>query len=285
MSSLRARAGRWLLERRGAVAILLYHRVAELESDPQQLAVTPARFEEQLRVLRATCTPVALADVPRLLRARKLPKRPVAVTFDDGYRDNLHEAKPLLERHGVPATVFVASGYVGRGTEFWWDELERLGREDLHAQVKRASLEQRERLLVEIRSGDPRAGYLSVGHEELKRLDGGAVTVGSHTRFHLSLAAQPPDVQRDEIEGGARDLSEWLGRSVDLFAYPFGSPGVDVSDATRRIAREAGVKAAAVNDPRVCSVATSRYALPRFLVRDWDGARFEQWLESEVFAW
>jgi peptidoglycan/xylan/chitin deacetylase (PgdA/CDA1 family) len=285
MSAIRARAGRWLLERRGAVAILLYHRVAELESDPQQLAVTPARFEEHLRVLRAACTPVALADVPRLLRARKLPKRPVAVTFDDGYRDNLHEAKPLLERHGVPATVFVASGYVGRGTEFWWDELERLGREDLHAQVKRASLEQRERLLVEIRTGDPRAGYLSVDRDELKRLDGGAVTVGSHTRFHLSLAAQPPDVQRDEIEGGARDLSEWLGRSVDLFAYPFGSPGVDVSDATRRIAREAGVKAAAVNDPRVCSIATSRYALPRFLVRDWDGARFEQWLESEVFAW
>lgn len=287
MSSLRARAGRWLLERRGAVAILLYHRVAHLESDPQQLAVTPARFEEHLRVLRDTCTPVELADVPRLLRAARLPRRPVAVSFDDGYRDNLLAAKPLLERHGVPATVFVASGYVGSGREFWWDELDRLGRADLHAHVKPASLEERERLLGEAGAGAvaPPSANLSVDRDELRRLDGGTVTVGSHTRNHLMLAAQPADVQRDEIEGGARDLGEWLGRGVDLFAYPFGTPGVDVSDETRRIAREAGVRAAAVNDPRVCSIATSRYALPRFLVRDWDGAHFEEWLHSEVFAW
>jgi peptidoglycan/xylan/chitin deacetylase (PgdA/CDA1 family) len=285
MSSLRARAGRWLLDKRGAIAILLYHRVAELESDPQRLAVTPAHFEEHLRVLRGTCTPIELADVPRLLRAARLPKRPVAITFDDGYRDNLHEAKPLLERDGVPATVFVASGYVGREREFWWDELDRLGRADLHARLKPAPLEERERLLAEVRMGEPRGDDLSVDQDELRQLDGGAVTVGSHTRYHLSLAAHPPDVQRAEIEGGARDLSEWLDREVDLFAYPFGSPGVDVSDETRRIAQKAGVKAAAVNDPRVCSIAASRYALPRFLVRDWDGARFEQRLETEVFAW
>jgi peptidoglycan/xylan/chitin deacetylase (PgdA/CDA1 family) len=116
-------------------------------------------------------------------------------------------------------------------------------------------------------------------------LDGGAVTVGSHTRNHLSLAMQPPDVQREEIEAGARDLSDWLGRPVDLFAYPFGTPGIDVSPGTRRIARGTGQRAAAVNDPRVCSVASSRHALPRFLVRDWDGARFEEWLATEVFAW
>ena len=285
MSSVRARAGRWLLERRGAIAILLYHRVADLESDPQQLAVTPAQFDEHLRVLRGTCTPVALADVPGLLRARKLPKRPVAVTFDDGYRDNLLAAKPVLERHGVPATVFVASGYVGTGREFWWDELERLGREDLHATLKPASVEERERLLDEIRAGTPAPENLSVDRDELARLDGGAVTVGSHTRNHLSLAVHPAEVQREEISGGASDLSEWLGRPVDLFAYPFGSPGADVSDETRRIAEQAGVKVAAVNDPRVCAVTTSRYALPRFLVRDWDGARFEEWLQTEVFAW
>lgn len=285
MSSLRARAGRWLLERRGAVAILLYHRVAELESDPLELAVTPRHFDEQLAVLRDTCTPVALADVPRLLRARKLPKRPVALTFDDGYRDNLLAAKPLLERHGVPATVFVASGYVGADREFWWDELDRLGHIELQSRMKLASLEERERLLEGMSGGAPRPENLSVDHDGLRALDGGAVTVGSHTRNHLSLAAHPADVQRKEIEGGVQDLSEWLGRPVDLFAYPFGTPGVDISDETRKLAREAGVSAAAVNDPRVCAVTTSRYALPRFLVRDWDGARFGDWLEREVFAW
>jgi peptidoglycan/xylan/chitin deacetylase (PgdA/CDA1 family) len=285
MTSVRARAGRWLLERRGAIAILLYHRVAQLGTDPQQLAVDPQTFDEQLTVLRETCTPVALGDVPGMLRARRLPRRPVAVTFDDGYRDNLHEAKPLLERHGVPATVFVASGYVGAGKEFWWDELDRLGRADLHARVKTATLEERERLLAEIGAGTAEPENLSVDHEELTRLDGGAMTVGSHTRNHLSLAAHPAGVQREEIRGGASDLSAWLGRPVDLFAYPFGSPGVDVSDETRRLAKEAGVTAAAVNDPRVCGVTASRYALPRFLVREWPAERFADWLEREVFAW
>jgi peptidoglycan/xylan/chitin deacetylase (PgdA/CDA1 family) len=288
MSAIRARAGRWLLEHRGAIAILLYHRVARLESDPQQLAVDPERFDAQLTALRATCTPVALVDVPGLLRARRLPKRPVAVTFDDGYRDNLVTAKPLLERHGVPATVFVASGYVGSGREFWWDELERLGSPDLHAKLKHAPAAGRERMLDQLREqgdGQPDPKNLSVDHDELRQLDGGAVTVGSHTRNHLSLAAHPAYVQRDEIRGGIEELSGWLERRVDLFAYPFGTPGVDVSGETRRIAKEAGVRAAAVNDPRLCTVTASRYSLPRFLVRDWTGERFADWLEREVFAW
>jgi peptidoglycan/xylan/chitin deacetylase (PgdA/CDA1 family) len=288
MSGLRARAGRWLLERRGALAILLYHRVAELERDPQRLAVTPEHFDEHLRVLGATCTPVAYADVPSLLRTpRRLPERAVAVTFDDGYRDNLHAAKPLLERHGVPATVFVASGYVGSGRAFWWDELERAGHSDELVRMKPLSLEERDKRLAELPASEPppRPEDLCVDHGELRELDGGAVTVGSHTRNHLSLAMQPPEVQRDEVEAGARDLSEWLDRPADLFAYPFGTPGTDVSRETQRIVRAAGVKAAAVNDPRLCSVTSSRHALPRFLVRDWDGARFEEWLATEVFAW
>jgi peptidoglycan/xylan/chitin deacetylase (PgdA/CDA1 family) len=295
MSALRARAGRWLLERRGAPAILLYHRVAALEHDPQQLAVTPGNFDAQLAVLGDTCTPVPLDEIPALLRARRLPRRPVAVSFDDGYRDNLTEAKPLLERRGVPATVFVASGYVGRRAEFWWDELERLGTpryEELQPRLKRAATDERERILAELREeageppeGTPRPENLSVDHDELSRLDGGAVRVGSHTRNHLCLAAHPADVQREEIARGAADLSDWLGRKVDLLAYPFGTPGEDVSPETTRIARDAGHRAAFVNDPRVCLPTARRFALPRFLVRDWPADRFGDWLEREVFAW
>jgi peptidoglycan/xylan/chitin deacetylase (PgdA/CDA1 family) len=60
------------------------------------------------------------------LRQGTLPNRAVVVTFDDGYADNLYNAKPLLERSEIPATVFITAGYVGRQREFWWDELERL---------------------------------------------------------------------------------------------------------------------------------------------------------------
>jgi peptidoglycan/xylan/chitin deacetylase (PgdA/CDA1 family) len=106
--------------------VLLYHRVATLEADPQRLAVSPERFADQLQVLRARCRPMPLLELNDRLQARTLPARAVAVTFDDGYADNLECGKPLLERAGVPATVFLTSSYLGGARELWWDELERI---------------------------------------------------------------------------------------------------------------------------------------------------------------
>lgn len=109
------------------VLVLLYHRVAELHSDPWLLAVTPRHFAEHLEVLPQHTRPIGLRQLSRaLLDGGNLPDRSVVVTFDDGYADNLHNAKPLLERYDVPATVFLTAGYVGHEREFWWDELDRL---------------------------------------------------------------------------------------------------------------------------------------------------------------
>jgi peptidoglycan/xylan/chitin deacetylase (PgdA/CDA1 family) len=106
--------------------ILAYHRVAELEFDPQLLAVAPKHFAEQLQVLRDAYRPMALQDWVVSLQRGTLPPRAVAVTFDDGYADNLFNAKPILETYNVPATVFITAGRVGYSEEFWWDQLERL---------------------------------------------------------------------------------------------------------------------------------------------------------------
>lgn len=123
MIAVRA-AARALMDRiaPGAV-ILLYHRVADLDFDPQLLAVSRARFAEQLEMMSRAATPVPLSELQSSAKRRR---GVFAVTFDDGYADNFENARPELERRGIPATVFVSSGYVASGREFWWDELERI---------------------------------------------------------------------------------------------------------------------------------------------------------------
>jgi peptidoglycan/xylan/chitin deacetylase (PgdA/CDA1 family) len=106
--------------------ILMYHRIADVPVDPWGLAVTPARFREHLEVLRRTRHPVPLTKFVRQLMEGTLHQHAVAVTFDDGYADNLLGAKPCLEAADVPATVFITTGYLDRPGEFWWDELARL---------------------------------------------------------------------------------------------------------------------------------------------------------------
>lgn len=106
--------------------ILLYHRVANLETDPQLLSVSPGHFAEHLEYISDHYTPISLAELNRAIEEKKIPDKSVVITFDDGYADNFLNAKPLLEKYDIPATVFVASGYVGSEREFWWDELERL---------------------------------------------------------------------------------------------------------------------------------------------------------------
>ena len=106
--------------------ILLYHRVADLPTDPQWLCVSPRRFAEHLEILRRHWSPLALDRLVQSVGDGTASGDAVAVTFDDGYHDNLDHAKPLLEQHGVPATVFVTTGYLGGTREYWWDELERL---------------------------------------------------------------------------------------------------------------------------------------------------------------
>ena len=106
--------------------ILMYHRVTELPNDPYLMAVTPKHFAEQMEVIRRYACPIPLRQMVKALRDGKVPKRGLAVTFDDGYADNLYNAKPLLERYDIPATVFVTTGHVGHQREFWWDELDRV---------------------------------------------------------------------------------------------------------------------------------------------------------------
>ena len=122
-----ARAGHWTAKRFASKAyILMYHRITEPESDPWGLCVSPHHFTEHLEILKKYGHPMRLLDLAQRLQDGKIPARAVVVTFDDGYADNLYQAKPLLESYNIPATVFMPTGQIRDKGEFWWDELDRL---------------------------------------------------------------------------------------------------------------------------------------------------------------
>jgi len=108
------------------VLVLLYHRVAELARDPWSLCVLPAQFAQHLGVLKERTCPIRLSELGAHLGTHLFQRPRVAITFDDGYADNLRQAAPLLGDLGIPATVFVVSGAIRERREFWWDELERI---------------------------------------------------------------------------------------------------------------------------------------------------------------
>jgi peptidoglycan/xylan/chitin deacetylase (PgdA/CDA1 family) len=103
--------------------VLLYHRVAAAAWDPWNICVDPERFEQQLAELSRVADFVPLSTLASRLRVGRRGRPVVALTFDDGYADNLHVALPLLERYSAPATVFIATAWMDRGEPFWWDRL------------------------------------------------------------------------------------------------------------------------------------------------------------------
>lgn len=122
---LRALAGR-LAGRQGSPGIvLMYHRVASDLVDPWRLCVSAANFAAQLEVLADRFRVVTLRELVAT-RGSDGTRPSVAITFDDGYADNLHAAAPLLVRQALPATFFLTSGTLGSDREFWWDELDQL---------------------------------------------------------------------------------------------------------------------------------------------------------------
>jgi peptidoglycan/xylan/chitin deacetylase (PgdA/CDA1 family)/SAM-dependent methyltransferase len=108
------------------VLVLMYHRIGEAEPDPWGITVTPEHFREHMRVLQRDFQPIRLQHLAQPPPYNLSREAQIVVTFDDGYADNLHQALPLLEHAGVPATFFICTGGIAQQAEFWWDTLERL---------------------------------------------------------------------------------------------------------------------------------------------------------------
>lgn len=104
--------------------VLMYHRIYSPASDIWDIAVSPATFEQQLKVLKNKYNVVSLEEMIQGLKKKSLKNNCIAITFDDGCLDNFTIAKPLLEKYHLPATFFVPSGFVDGQKAFWWNVIE-----------------------------------------------------------------------------------------------------------------------------------------------------------------
>jgi peptidoglycan/xylan/chitin deacetylase (PgdA/CDA1 family) len=296
MNRLLGQLRRRLWPRRPRPLILMYHRVATPAVDPWDLAVRPDRFAAQLEVLRATRRPLPMSEFVDRARRGKLPADAVAITFDDGYADTLTQARPRLTAAGIPATLFLATAFVGQRVEYWWDELARGLLVDRWRAADPPTTERHATYLAQWqafrvlpsavrdaemarwreaqRPAPPDDADLPLTAGEVAALAADPLfEIGGHTSGHPVLTALDPAGRRREIGEGRDACARLVGRAPVGFAYPHGSHDADA----RAAVAECGFGWACTTEARsVTQPVADRYALPRLAVLDWDAPAFER---------
>lgn len=259
-------------ERFPGVAVLCYHAVrsddaAEGSMAFEGLHVRASELDAHCRLIRESCDPIRLSDW--LAAEGALPRKPVLVTFDDGYRSVFTHAKPILERYEIPAVVFVTTRPAIERQRFWYDRMATELGESAVDDAKSCSHDEWSRRL-----GDLPAGALADGDphapmtvEDLRSLAQHPLfELGGHTSSHPILARAGVDVQRREIEGNRQELESVTGVRARAFAYPNGRPGIDYSEESIRLVNEAGYEVAFNTRPGFSSPSESRWERSRLLM-------------------
>jgi len=111
---------------RKKAVVLMYHKIAEPQTDPWELAVSAQNFEAHSKKKKKKCKVVSIEELADKVQRNKLGRRNVAITFDDAYLNNYTIAKPLLENYNLPAAFFITDNNLVNQQPFWWDSLEQL---------------------------------------------------------------------------------------------------------------------------------------------------------------
>jgi peptidoglycan/xylan/chitin deacetylase (PgdA/CDA1 family) len=194
---------------RDAAVVVAFHRVQETDGS-DGLTVSVPQFERFCRFFARHFEVTSLGDLVDRLHCGSSLRRRLAITFDDGYRDNFENAAPVLERLGLPATFFIVSEWMDTDVVAWWD-----------------------------RERGVRHPWMTWAQVQSLRARG--FTIGAHTRTHADLGTVTDAQAGDEVIGARRELERRLGGTVDLFAYPYGRRG-NLAASNRDLVRRAGFR-------------------------------------------
>jgi peptidoglycan/xylan/chitin deacetylase (PgdA/CDA1 family) len=291
------------LGRQQRLSILIYHRILKDRDWMRPDEPTAEEFDLQMQILKRHFNVLPLREAVHKLKNGDLPKRTACITFDDGYADNLTVAQPILKRHGLPATVFVATGYLDGG-RMWNDtvveslrhhtgdelDLSRLNlpayptgdrslrREaayDIIRRCKYMETGRREEIAESIAlQAASKYDSLMLTTEQLLTLYREGVEIGGHTESHPILSRVPLEQARQEIIQCKAKLQDIINKPLRLFAYPNGHPDKDFTRDHVAMVKQAGFEAAVTNQFGVSSARSDFFQLPRFTPWDKTSSRF-----------
>jgi len=285
--------------------VLGWHNVEGTPCFPSAPGTGIGGFCDQLDWLERWANVVPLGEGLRRLDAGEpLPPRAVALTFDDGYRDNLDLAAPELERRGMAATFFLVPRLLDRRLDPWWETAAWAVNESTASEVavgdrrlplatpaerktargavaellKRRNRQRREDTLgdlVERLAPPPREDLaeLFLDWDGARTLAGRGFEIGSHSRDHCILSEETAGVQRDDLGESRAMLEEHLGVSISTIAYPNGT-NRDYDAATLAAARNAGYAHGVTTRKGWNSRRTPPFELRRAVVYPERGSRF-----------
>ena len=281
------------------LSILIFHRVLA-ETDPLfPSEATLQSFDWQMALVKSLFNVLPLPEAVSRLSAGTLPARAAAITFDDGYADNYTHALPLLQKHGLHATFFIATAYLDGGRMFNDTVIEsvrntqlahldlgdmQLGSYELgsiaakrHAirqilpKIKYLLPDEREATAAQVAARaevENLPNDLMMTSGQLKSLHAAGMEIGGHTHRHPILAKLDREAAQKEIATGKAMLEGLLGSRVSMFAYPNGKPGTDYLPEQASIVRELGFDAAVSTSHGVSTRNSDSYQLARFT--PWD---------------
>jgi peptidoglycan/xylan/chitin deacetylase (PgdA/CDA1 family) len=270
--------------------VLTYHRVND-DGDPFFPSVPTQAFEREIAYIARTYQVLTVEELADRMQHRDLPRHALAITFDDGYRDNLTHAAPILARYRVPATIFLATGFIGTAEVPWFDRLAMAFKctkatsvvapwgETLDLSDRAARVLAMERTLASLKClpDDKRRRMLDsalkalgvtdrkcfknlmLDWDDVHALTSSGFAVGAHTVNHPILSRISLERAWKEILGSRAMIEAACGRPPRAFAYPSGK-AEDYTEAVKKLVREAGF---------ACAVTT------RFGVNTWRTCPFE----------